>query len=648
MKKLSIKAKFRIGSAGILTLFCVIASVWLYYYLKQLVTENIYKETEIFIATAEATRNYVKDVLRPKMTGLLPPDSFIPQAMSTTFVGREIMGRLHERFPNFYYRRAAKNPINPVNQADAFELNMLKWFAGNPDTREWHGLIQKSNRSFYTRLRAIYAETECLYCHGKPEDAPEGLTALYGTESGYNFKVGDVVAADTVYIPVDVTFVRIKEATWMVFVLFIIFLFSVASLFHILFNRTVVSELKGLLTTFRSISEDETTLAEVELVTPGDEIEQLKGAFETVASDLRQAHDGVKASETKYRNLFETSLDALLIFDHETKLMDINFTGINMFGFEDRAEALSIETCYQLFWDTRDAESFFRTVEEKGFVQELEVPMVDRAGRQLEVRVSATVRKDENDRYAGIDGMFHDVTEKRRLEKYLARTEKLASIGQLASGVAHEINNPLGVISCYSNLIAKGQESNSQLEKDIQIILKHTDQCKSVVEALLNFARVSEPAKRKTDITVCIEEVLSVLETQMKMEHIQVRREFASGVLQLTVDEQQIKQVLMNLLLNARQAMTDGGDLTVRTIHRKEKKVVAVEVVDTGTGIAEKHIDRIFDPFFTTKETEKGTGLGLSVSYGIVKQHGGDIEVETSVGEGSTFRVLLPADEPEN
>ena len=380
MKKMAIKRKFQIGAACILLLFCGGVSLVAYFYLKRAATNDIYRDTEIFIATADATRTYVKDVLRPAVSDLIPQESFIPHAMSTTFVGREIMGRLRKRFPDFKYKRAASNPTNPVNQADAFELSMLEWFNENPQAREWHGLIQKNNRSFYTRLRAITARDECLRCHGVPEDAPRDMKAIYGTTGGFGYEVGSVVAADTIYIPVDVTFVRIKEAAWLVFLIAGASLFGLLGLFYLLFNRTVVSELKGLLGRFRSISSSANPVAESPAEKSPDEFEQLKGAFESVADELKQTHDELSASEHKYRLLFETSRDAIMIFDRETRLREINEAGLKLFDFKDRAEALSIETFYQLFWDTRDAKAFFQTITEKGFVQGLEVLMVDRDG----------------------------------------------------------------------------------------------------------------------------------------------------------------------------------------------------------------------------------------------------------------------------
>ena len=645
MAKMTIKTKFAIGTACILLLVGAGVSIALYDYLRDIVTRDIYRETEIFISTADATRTYVKDILRPQMTELLPPGSFIPHAMSTTYVGREIMSRLRDRFPDFLYKRAAQNPMNPVNQADRFELKMLKWFSENRDTPEWHGLIKKNDRSFYTRLRAIYAEAECLSCHGNPADAPEGVRKLYGTDGGYNYRLGQIVAADTVYIPVDVTFERIKETAWLVFLVAFTSLFALVGLFYLLFNRTVVSELKGLLIKFRSIAEHPETDDQSADFTSGDEIEQLKNAFEIAAADLRQAHDKLRSSESKYRLLFETSQDAIIIFDDKTRIIDINEAGIKLFGFHDLREAVSIETSYQLFWDTRDAENFHQTLHRKGFLRETEFSMVDRNGKQLIIMISATRRRDKDRQITGIDGIFRDVTEKRRVEKYLAQTEKLASIGELASGVAHEINNPLGVIKCYANLIAKGQHENSTVLNDIQIIQKHTEQCESVVDALLRFARISEPMKTKIDIHLCIDDVLSMLGHQMIKEGITVEKQFHPDLPSITVDAQMIKQVFMNLFMNARQAMPQGGTLTVRTTMDSLEKRISIAIADTGSGISKKFVDRIFDPFFTTKGPGKGTGLGLSVSYGIIKKHHGEIEVESSPGKGTTFTILLPIED---
>jgi PAS domain S-box-containing protein len=642
MKKLAVKTKFQFGAGCILLLYCICAAILAYRFLSDMVTAEIYKETEIFVSAADATRTYVKDVLRPNVAQLVPEDGFLPQAMSTSYVGREVMARIRERFPEFEYRRAAANPMNPVNRADAFENEMLEWFTAHPDQNEWKGLITKDGNAYYTRMRAIYAETECLQCHGIPADAPTDMKAIYGTRGGYGYRVGDVVAADTIYIPVGFSFVRIKEAAWLTFLVAAVSLFFLWGLFYLLFNRTVVIELKGLLSRFRNITGSSARADEMITLATGDEIDQLKGAFETVAQELQNAHDGLKASEAKYRLMFETSQDAIVIIDNRQRVKDINSAGIEMFGFVDRSEALSMETVYQIFFDTRDAMAFTRTLETEGFVKGLEVEMVDRGGRKMTIMISATARQDDSGGFAGITAMLKDVTEMRRMDKYLARTEKLASIGQLASGVAHEINNPLGVIQCYANLIAKSQPPDAQILSDVGIIRKHTDQCRSVVEALLNFSRATEPSKTKVAFNTCTGEVVSVLDLQLQKNRCTIDCQFGRSLPPITADANQIKQVLMNLLINASQAMPDGGRISVRTGLSADAEALSLTIADTGQGIAPENIDRIFDPFYTTKGPEKGTGLGLSVSYGIIQQHGGHIDVESTPGRGTRFSIRLP------
>lgn len=647
MKKLPVKAKFQFGAACILLIYSITMASTAYHFLKGMVSDEIYKETEIFVSAADATRTYVKDVLRPRVSDLMPPDGFMPQAMSTSYVGREVMARIRERFPEFEYRRAASSPMNPINQADDFEKKMLSWFNDHPDHDEWKGMITRSGEAYYARMRPILAESECLQCHGAPADAPADMKAIYGVDGGYGYQVGEVVAADTIYIPVGVSFVRIKEAAWLTFLVGIVSLFFLWTLFYLLFNRTVVLELKGLLSTFRNIAgppgREEIPLP----LTTGDEVDQLKRAFENAALDLQQAHDDLKASETKYRLMFETSQDAIVIIDGQDKVRDINSAGIGLFGFKDREEALSMETYYQVFYDTRDAVRFTRPVKEKGFVKGLEVTMVDRLGNKMSIMVSATAIHDDAGELIGITAMLRDVTEMRRMDKYLAQTEKLASIGQLAAGVAHEINNPLGVIHCYANLIAKSQPPDAQARKDVGIIRKHADQCRSVVEALLNFSRASEPRKKKVDINACINDIVSVLEIQLLKEKYVIERQFDADLLPITVDASKIKQVLMNLLINASQAMADGGHISVKTALTNGGEALTIRITDSGQGISKENLPKIFDPFFTTKGPEKGTGLGLSVSYGIVQQHGGHISVDSTLGHGTTFTIWLPIEESE-
>lgn len=177
------------------------------------------------------------------------------------------------------------------------------------------------------------------------------------------------------------------------------------------------------------------------------------------------------------------------------------------------------------------------------------------------------------------------------------------------------------------------------------IIRKHTDQCRSVVEALLNFSRAAEPRKHRTDINGLIEEVLSVLDIQIQKEKLSIERHFDESLPTVTVDGNKIRQVLVNLLINAGQAMPEGGRIVVATQQEPADRSLTISITDAGIGISKENVAKIFDPFFTTKGPEKGTGLGLSVSYGIIQQHGGDITVDSTPGQGTTFSIRLPMDQ---
>jgi len=229
-----------------------------------------------------------------------------------------------------------------------------------------------------------------------------------------------------------------------------------------------------------------------------------------------------------------------------------------------------------------------------------------------------------------------------RSEKQIAQADKLASIGQLSSGIAHEINNPLGIILGYTQLLMRQETEGSQKFEDLKIIEKHVKNCKSIVEDLLNFARSSKPKKEFMNIHEAIADVLVLNQHQTRLDGLIIEKDYDPTLPRLLMDEKKIKQVLINLLMNARHATGGRGTIRISTRHEPESGQVAIRIADSGCGIHKKNLSRIFDPFFTTKPTGEGTGLGLAVSYGIIKNHGGDILVSSEPGQGSEFTIVLP------
>lgn len=229
----------------------------------------------------------------------------------------------------------------------------------------------------------------------------------------------------------------------------------------------------------------------------------------------------------------------------------------------------------------------------------------------------------------------------QEIQGRLVRSEKLASLGELVAGIAHEINNPLTGIMVFSSLVLEDSRLPQDLREDMEVINRETERCSGIVRRLLEFSRESPPHKAPESINHLLDNTLHLLENQTSFHNISIVRHYDPDLPAILVDGNQLNQVFMNILLNAAQAMPGGGTLTLGTELAASAEHVAIRFRDTGCGISEEGLQRIFDPFFTTKE-DGGTGLGLSVSYGIIENHGGKIEVDSRVGEGATFTVLLP------
>jgi len=231
--------------------------------------------------------------------------------------------------------------------------------------------------------------------------------------------------------------------------------------------------------------------------------------------------------------------------------------------------------------------------------------------------------------------------ENRQMHAQLARSEKLSSLGQMAAGIAHEINNPMTGILLYANLISEDSRFSPALQDDMKIIVNETERCAAIVRQLLDFSRENKPENCWNSLNTIIESALSLLEHQTLFQNITIERQFDRNLPEIFSDPWQLEQVFINIILNASQAITDAGSIRITTGMNSGKMSVFADITDSGCGIPREELDRIFDPFFTTKK-EGGTGLGLSVSYGIINNHGGQIQVTSEVGSGTTVSIALP------
>ncbi|MBW1820608.1 MAG: PAS domain-containing sensor histidine kinase [Deltaproteobacteria bacterium] len=235
-----------------------------------------------------------------------------------------------------------------------------------------------------------------------------------------------------------------------------------------------------------------------------------------------------------------------------------------------------------------------------------------------------------------------DTEQKILMESQMAQADKLASMGQLSAGIAHEMNNPLGIILGYTQLLLRDEDRETERYKDLKTIEKHVKSCKSIVKDLLSFSRSSKQEREAINIHEAIDDVLNFIIQHSDLEKIEIIRDYDRDIQPVVLNERKIRQVFMNLIMNAKHAVGKTGTIKVVTGLDKSAKHIYLQVIDTGYGIEKKNLSRIFDPFFTTKPSGEGTGLGLSVSYGIIKNHSGEILVESKRGKGSTFTVVLP------
>jgi PAS domain S-box-containing protein len=357
---------------------------------------------------------------------------------------------------------------------------------------------------------------------------------------------------------------------------------------------------------------------------------------------LREKADALERLTDYNENILESIDSGILVLDLDGRVARWNRALESLYG-RRRGEVLGrplAEVFPETFMEALRNSLVLGDREEIAHMYKLHLPTPQ--GRSLTVNVAiAPFQLDSGERHGSIL-IFEDVTARARLEEQLQHAEKMASIGLLAAGVAHEVNTPLTGVSSYTQLLREQIKPEDLRYPLLEKIEKQTFRAAKIVNSLLNFARSGGAEMEALDVNKLLFDALSLVEHQLEKARVKVRREFADELPAVRGNENRLQQVFFNLILNAKDAMPSGGWLTLVT-RSDDADTVVVEVSDTGVGIKREDIKRIYDPFFTTKGMGRGTGLGLSVSYGIVQEHGGAIFVDSAPGKGTCFQVALPA-----
>jgi len=344
-------------------------------------------------------------------------------------------------------------------------------------------------------------------------------------------------------------------------------------------------------------------------------------------------------SEHKYRRIFEDSKDMILLTRADGRILDINPAGKTMLAYADMQVPANFAT---YFMHAAEWQTVMGAIARYGFISSAEVDLKTGESGRKRVLLSGSMTGGADGEPDSMHFLVKDIEQQHMMREQMVQADKLASIGELSSGIAHEINNPLGIILGYTQLLLRNEEKDSARAADLKTIEKQVRHCKSIVGDLLNFARTSAPKKEMCDIHIIIDDVLHFIQQHSKLEGIRIETQYDRKMGPLLVDEKKIKQVFINLLMNAQYAVGTKGTIGIDTELTSDGRRALIRVRDSGRGIDIKDQARIFDPFFTTKPTGQGTGLGLSVSYGIIKNHGGDIRVDSSPGQGAVFTLTFP------
>lgn len=380
-----------------------------------------------------------------------------------------------------------------------------------------------------------------------------------------------------------------------------------------------------------------------------DEFAELAIAFDDMAGSLKEHLREIEESERRYRLLFESAADAIFILDAEGaqagKIVAANQAAAKMHGYS--AEELMTLNIKDL--DTPDAAAAVPARIERmlkgGEWLKAEVTHCAKDGRVFPIELSAGVFEFGNHKY--ILAIDRDITERKQAQEALQRAEQIRTAGELATGLAHEIKNPLAGIKVTMETLA---EEPYLSEEDRSVLFKVIDEIKRIeglIKGLLNFARPPKPQFTHTDVNTVLDTAAQlVLKNRSHASGepgaIDMVKELSPDLPEIIGDPMQLKQVFMNLLLNAVDAMPEGGTVVLKTSFGEAAHAVTVDISDTGKGIDARVLDKMFQPFFTTKS--KGTGLGLAISKRLIEEHGGKISIENNKGGGSTFRISLPCD----
>lgn len=369
---------------------------------------------------------------------------------------------------------------------------------------------------------------------------------------------------------------------------------------------------------------------------------QLQETNEQLTQKVEELNEIRSFNESILQNLY----GGIVTYTKEGIITFMNQSGAEILGWEGSAEVLGRSIHEVLCGEKKETSLFYKSLEGNGELSG-EMELIKKGGEKVPVEVFLSYLRDKEENITGVTGIFQDITGKKEIETRMHRMDKLASLGQLASGLAHEIKNPLAGIGSAVQVLSSSIQFNDSQKEVVKEVLKQIHRLDGTIKNLLSFAKPGEPKLATANLNEVIDTVLFLVSPQVKKQNIQPHLDLQTDLPKTMMDPQKIQQAILNVVLNAVEAMPSGGKLTISTREKvgtgpskKERPYISLVISDTGMGIPEELRAQIFNPFYTTKPS--GTGLGLSITQRIIEQHSGRIDIKSEVGKGTSFAIDLP------
>jgi PAS domain S-box-containing protein len=372
----------------------------------------------------------------------------------------------------------------------------------------------------------------------------------------------------------------------------------------------------------------------------GDEIVQLADGFSQMTRSLKGSREELSRTYDFQRNLIEGSIDGIVALDKRGNIVIFNEGAERIFQYSSQEviEKMDVADLYPPGQAKKiRADLYSNEYGGSGKLADYETTILNKAGSEVPVWISASIIYD-NGEVLGSVIFFRDLTERKTLEKRVLQSERLATIGQGAAYISHEIKNPLTAIGGFAQQVLRKIDQDGKSKEKLEIIINETKRLEEFLLDVVGFTKLSRPKRSIASINKVIEEVCALLDYEFKSHHIIVTKSTDHSIPELSFDPKQIKQVLINIVRNALEAMKKGGELSIETCMKGD--AIEIRISDTGKGIASENLKDIFDPFFTTKV--RGTGIGLAISREIIDSHAGTMDIRSTVGEGTVCIITLP------